>query len=182
MGTLTEVEPRELPLQLSGTTIFSGFYLNELLMRLMERHDPHPHLFSRYESTLLQLAAANNAEWALRIFERDLLDSLGYGLLLEHTADDISVEHRCSYCYHLEHGPLLADVPSGKGIMVGGVTLLALASGAVPDETALAEAKRLMRAALGLYLGSKPLQSRELFRQGLAAGLHPPATDSNLEE
>lgn len=181
LGTLTGVEARERAIALSGATLFSGFYLNELLMRLLERHDPHPELFASYETTLHALRDPSVAEWALRLFERDLLQGLGYGLLLEQTADGEPIQPQGSYCYHLEHGPLIRQ-NSEPCLPIRGEALLALASGALPGPGARGETKRLMRAALGLYLGSKPLQSRELFRQGITSGLFGGATESNLEE
>ncbi len=179
VGTLTAVEPREPMMTLTGTTLFSGFYLNELLMRLLARNDPHPELFERYETTLYLLQNATVAEWALRLFERDLLESLGYGLLLEQSVDGQPLQPHINYCYHLEYGPVPAPEHE-RCLQVSGAALLALASGELPGEQACREAKRLMRAALGLYLGNKPLQSRELFSQGLAAGLQ--SADPNFEE
>lgn len=170
LGTITTVEARDRALLLSGAALFSGFYLNELLMRLLARHDPHPELFERYEVTLQALTRPELAEWALRLFERDLLQSLGYGLLLEQRADGEFIEPQMRYCYHLERGPQPC-LGSGQGLVVMGETLLALASGELPSSPGRIEAKRLMRAALALYLGNKPLQSRELFRQSVTAGL-----------
>lgn len=181
VGTLTAVEPREQRVTLSGTALFSGFYLNELLMRLLARNDPHPELFDSYEKTLHLLSEPTQAEWSLRLFERDLLESLGYGLLLEQSVDGRQIQPHINYCYHLEHGPAPVGAQE-RCLQVSGATLLALASGEMPSEQARRDAKRLMRAALGLYLGNKPLQSRELFSQGLAAGLHSPGADSNFEE
>lgn len=181
VGTLTVVEPREQRLALRGTTVFSGFYLNELLMRLLARNDPHPELFDSYEKTLHLLDDPTQAEWSLRLFERDLLESLGYGLLLEQSVDGRRIQPQLNYCYHLEHGPAPVGTQE-RCLQVSGATLLALASDEMPSEQARREAKRLMRAALGLYLGNKPLHSRELFSQGLAAGLHPPGADSDFEE
>ena len=180
VGTLTAVEPREQRVALNGTALFSGFYLNELLMRLLARHDPHPELFDSYEKTLHLLSGSSPDEWSLRLFERDLLDSLGYGLLLEQSVDGQPIQPHINYCYHLEHGPAAVGA-NERCLQVSGATLLALATGEAPGEQTRREAKRLMRAALGLYLGNKPLQSRELFSQGLAAGQHS-AADLNFEE
>lgn len=180
VGTLTGAESRGQSVALHGTSLFSGFYLNELLMRLLARHDPHPELFDSYERTLRLLGDGVQAEWSLRLFERDLLESLGYGLLLEQSTAGEPIQAHTDYCYHLEHGPALAG-EEARCLQLSGAALLALASGELPDEQARREVKRLMRAALGLYLGNKPLQSRELFSQGLATGLYP-AADSNLEE
>ena len=64
---------------LTGAALFSGFYLNELLMKLVARHDPHPALFDAYAETLVALAAADDvrAEAALRAFELTLLKEIG---------------------------------------------------------------------------------------------------------
>lgn len=180
VGTLTAVEPRGQGVALTGSALFSGFYLNELLMRLLARHDPHPEMFERYDVTLPLLADAARSEWSLRLFERDLLESLGYGLLLEQCVDGQSIQPHLDYCYHLEQGPAPV-IGTERCLQVSGAALLALASGDMPAEQARREAKRLMRAALGLYLGNKPLQSRELFSQGIASGIYP-AADSHLEE
>lgn len=149
---------------LSGVALISAFYLNELLMRLLHRDDPHPELYNAYVDTLTMLAAGDEAEWLLRLFERELLEAIGYGLLLTHEADSgeaIQPERR--YCYHLEQGPVVTA--GNNGLVISGHGLLALASGEKPDACGMAECKRLMRAALGLYLGNKPLESRKLFRQ-----------------
>jgi len=63
---------------LSGAALFSGFYLNELLMKLLARHDPHPVLFDAYAATLPRVAAGGEAEQtALRAFELTLLREAG---------------------------------------------------------------------------------------------------------
>ena len=64
---------------LTGDALFSGFYLNELLMKLFARHDPHPVLFDAYAATLPLLASADDAmiEAALRAFELTLLQQAG---------------------------------------------------------------------------------------------------------
>lgn len=164
LKSLTGAEPDGRPVFLSGAAVAGGFYLNEILLRLTQRHDPHPELFRVYARTVLALAEGAEMEWTLRLFERDLLDCLGYGLLLTDEAESGEpVKPDARYCYHLERGPLPGS--SVGGIAVGGETLLALQNGTVPGPDGLAEAKRLMRAALRLYLGDKPLASRNLFRQ-----------------
>lgn len=168
LRTLTGVEPGGRPAFPRGAALAAGFYLNELMMRLLQRHDPHPSLFSAYAEAVSSLANGMAAEWSLRLFERDLLTALGYGLLLTETAEPSEpVQPQRSYCYHLELGPV-PDTGTG-GIVVSGSTLLALAGGEAPAADGLREAKQLMRAALRLYLGDKPLASRTMFKT-LAAG------------
>ncbi len=166
LGTLTGVEPRPAIGTLPGRRILSGFYLNELLLRLLQRHDPHPELFAVYEETLLHLCEGEEEQWTLRRFEVQLLDALGYGLSLDSTVEGEQVQSGRRYCYHLEQGPLPAT--GEGGLLIHGETLLALASDAEPGERTLMEAKRLLRAALGTYLGERPLRSRELYRRAVS--------------
>ncbi len=173
LRTLIGAEPAERPLFLAGAALAGGFYLNEVLLRLVERHDPQPELYPVYARTLSALAETSDMEWTLRLFERDLLQCLGYGLLLGDEADGGgTVQPGYRYCYHLERGPV-PDRGSG-GIPVRGETLLALESGnAPPDAEGRVEAKVLMRTALRLYLGDKPLASRDLFRQMAGKPVQP---------
>ena len=149
----------------AGRNLYAGFYLNELLLRLLRRHDPCAELFEVYAVILGHVAAGEDVEWALRLFERHLLEALGYGLSLLETAEGLPVEAGECYRYQLENGPRAGA--TAEGIAVSGRALLALASGEAPDAEAREQAKRLLRATLRLYLGEKPLQSRELYRQSL---------------
>ncbi|MEP5568378.1 MAG: DNA repair protein RecO, partial [Halioglobus sp.] len=82
MKTLTHVEAAGVAPQLRGERLFSGMYMNELLMRLLHRHDPHPQLFAAYGAALGELADAAPVEATLRRFELGLLEELGYGFSL----------------------------------------------------------------------------------------------------
>ena len=64
---------------LDGQALFSGMYLNELLIRLLPAEDAHPALFEHYVATLPALAEHRPLEPLLRAFEWRLLDELGYG-------------------------------------------------------------------------------------------------------
>jgi DNA repair protein RecO (recombination protein O) len=145
--------------------VISGFYLNELLMRLLPRDDPHSALYASYCATLEKLKHEADSEWALRLFERDLLQELGYGLQLTHdsvTGHPLAGEMK--YCYHHEYGPQSASEAGSDCLAVSGATLLALHSGELQGEQCRREAKRLMRSILHHYLGPRPLASRELFQ------------------
>ena len=166
LATLTSAEPNGIPLSLRGDALISGFYLNELMLRLLPRHDPHPELYQRYVETLQSLAASGQDEWTLRLFERDLLQELGYGLLLTHEGGSGEmVEPEARYCYHPEFGPQRLVHPDEQCLDVHGLTLLTLEQGGEADDRTRMESKRLMRMILSRYLGPKPLASRELFRQ-----------------
>lgn len=166
LGTLTQAEAADAVPAMSADGILSAFYLNELLMRLLHRHEPHPDLFSAYASILAALSEPAGAEAALRVFEKRLLLGLGYGLVLDHDVESgaalVSESH---YFYDLERGPTKTPRPGAQTIPISGVTLNALNRECLEGELQLSEAKKLMRTVLGLHLGAKPLSSRELYRK-----------------
>jgi DNA repair protein RecO (recombination protein O) len=174
LGTLSAAEVCGTPLLLHGKTLFCGYYLNEILMRLLARHMGPGLLYQAYEQALSALAACAEGaaqERVLRLFEKRLLWESGYGLLLEREAESgrpIAPER--TYRYQLEKGPL-PDEETNAGVAVHGSTLLGLARDELVDARNLREAKHLMRAALALYLGNRPLKSREFYQQ--AGKLHP---------
>jgi DNA repair protein RecO (recombination protein O) len=155
-----------LPL-LGGPALLCGFYLNELLLKLLPRDDPHEALFAGYEAALAGLARGDEQQALLRAFELRLLAELGYGLQLTHEAqsgEPIAAE--ASYAYQVERGPVrrAPDDGGGPGTTVRGTTLLALASGRFGDARSVAEAKRLMREVLDHHLEQRSLFSRRLVR------------------
>lgn len=169
LATLTEVEPSGRALALPGKALISGFYLNELLVRLLSPHDPQITLFGQYDASLRALAAAlpnEGVENLLRRFELQLLESIGYGLHLDYDvhSEALPLPDRW-YHYVPQQGIRLVDRASGIESQVSGATLLALAGGEDLDTEGLRQAKRLMRQVLSSHLGPKPLQSRELMRQ-----------------
>lgn len=163
--TLTGVDLAQASPPVEGRTLFMGFYLNELLVRLLHRGDPHPELFGDYARTLEQLMRGESEESTLRIFEKRLLDAIGYGLSLDadaQTGEPLDSTRR--YVYVPEQGPVAA-AGCHEGVEVGGNTLIALRGERVEGEVALREVKRLMRAALDRHLGGRALESRRLFRE-----------------
>jgi len=164
LGTLTGVDSRGGMDVFPGRQVLCACYLNELLMRLLTRHDPHPELFGAYEDALLMLGSAE--EPALRLFEKRLLQALGYGLLLDYEYDSgDAVQAGSLYEYRLEKGPVRCGQAAGNGVFLQGASLLALHSEDLQDAQACREVKQLMRAALALYLGERPLRTREVLRQ-----------------
>jgi DNA repair protein RecO (recombination protein O) len=162
--SLTQVEPEGRAYQLKGETIYCGIYLNELLMRLLQRGDPYPTLFVHYQKTLARLAFEESANQCLREFEVSLIRELGYGLLLDRTADtNEPIKQQQIYEYHIEHGPVIAS-PGATAGAIHGQTLMSLHRGERMDKQGRLEAKQLMRRVINYYLGDKPLKSRELFR------------------
>jgi DNA repair protein RecO (recombination protein O) len=164
--TLTgaEVTAREPPL--AGEGLICAFYLNELLLRLLSRHDPFETLFSIYAHSLLSLVNPQQRQQALRLFERDLLTHLGYEPLLKYEADTHRpVEAEQWYSYQLEKGPGRLQLEDLEGMKIRGRTLLDLAQGRLADPVSLREAKCLLRWLLSFYLGNKPLNSQNLLKE-----------------
>jgi len=167
LGNLTCAEPDGMPVLLSGDKLFSGYYLNELLIRLLHRNDPHQGLFDVYQHIIEKLAITNSLESTLRLFEKKLLDELGYGLILDHdieTGDVIKADG--IYDYIENNGPILISSArvKVKGVKVKGKTLLSLLSELdIEDKESRSEAKRLMRFLLAPLLGDRPLHSRRIF-------------------
>ncbi len=165
LGTLTAVEADGPLHSLKGTVLYSAFYLNELLLRLLAKHDPHPELYKAYQAVLQNFARGLEVEPLLRVFEKRLLQELGYGLLLDHEIESGEVvQPELYYDYTLESGPVFAGREAKQGFVFKGSSLLALAQERLNSVEELQDARRLTRAALKLYLGDKPLKSRELFR------------------
>jgi DNA repair protein RecO (recombination protein O) len=164
LGTLTGVENRGMAGDFPGRQVFCACYLNELLLRLITRHDPHPEIFDAYEQAVASLGV--NEEQALRVFEKRLLHWLGYGLLLDQEFDTgAPVQPDMLYEYCLERGPVRRQQVSDDGLFLRGSSLLALHSDTLDSQQACQEVKHLMRAALAQYLGSRPLRTREVLRQ-----------------
>ena len=161
LATRSAAEERGLPYAMPSARLLSGFYLNELLLRLLTRHDPYPRLFDAYQDALLGLMQADTEEPLLRQFEKTLLDELGYGLQLG--VDSVSgkpVQPDQRYHYNPQQGPWLAQGISHDWT-ISGRALLALQNDQLSEPQDLHEVKRLMRAAIGTHL-DKPLRSREI--------------------
>lgn len=157
-----------------GPSLYCGFYLNELLLRLLHRHDPHESLFSLYIDALTGLWAGSPPELLLRRFEKRLLDEVGYGLVLDRDiGDNTPIQTDAVYDYRIDRGPkriLNPDLQAPlEGMRVRGSTLCAIAGDSLDsDPVARREAKLLMRRALDSHLGGKPLHTRELFHSIMA--------------
>jgi len=168
LPTLTSVEAQtNNAFKLSGKALLSAFYVNELLVKLLHKHDVHDGIYYLYESILNLLVESTEVEPVLRLFEKQLLEELGFGLnLTVHAGTGENVVAGELYAYYLEHGPV--DVASIHDeqylIQLSGESLLALSENNLSSEQALKDAKRLMRSILNFYLQGKPIKSRELFR------------------
>ena len=150
-GQITNLAPERL---------MSGFYLNELLLKLTERRDPHPEIFFSYASCVQALCSGEVEEPTLRRFEKRLLNELGYGLELTQTGDGVAVEQNKYYRFAMQSGPQLcvAEAPGA----VYGQSLTDLQAEIFEDARSLRDAKRVLRAAIDVCLDGRTLKSREV--------------------
>jgi len=162
LQTLRTVEPSGVMHYLTSHALISGLYLNELLIRLLHRSDPHPELFDAYEQALGRLQAEDSIEKSLREFEKQLLQEIGYGL---HLVVDAQSEMPISpeKYYRFIEGQGVFQVEETHAEAVSGKALLAIEKNDFQDKETLKAAKLVLRRAIQPLLGNKPIKTRELF-------------------
>ncbi|MDQ3026466.1 MAG: DNA repair protein RecO [Pseudomonadota bacterium] len=189
LRTLKTAEPAAPAIPLRGQNLLSAFYLNELLLKLTTRDDPHEGLFAAYDTAITELRELSRKtgdgpsfprdrnegpspvfgiEPTLRRFELRLLQELGYALELAREAGThapIAAERE--YLYVLERGAIPApregETPA-NAVKLRGLTLLDLDSGRLEDASTVAQAKQLMRLLINHSLNGQELATRAMVR------------------
>lgn len=165
LGTLTGLELANTNKNGLPKNLTSGYYVNELVMRAVHGGECHQDLFARYSKLLQTLATTSNEASALRVFERDLLDDLGYGMRLDFDGNGKPLDSDAIYRVDVHEGPLLIEaVPPDQRTarIVRGQTLIDLNAGELNDSRSLQEAKHLLRDALAFHLGNFDSKVREV--------------------
>ncbi len=177
LKTLTASETQKITPPLIGRNLYAGFYVNELLLRIVPQYDACSELYSiyrRFISDLSSLSVESNQtlEPVLRKIEFEMLDALGYGVSFEHRGDD-GGEIQAEQLYGLD--PELGffttnesrepDSSKSNEKYYLGKEILAIARHDYSETGVLRAAKRLARAVLAPHIGNKPLKSRELFKK-----------------
>ena len=159
------------PRRLTGDVLFAGLYVNELLVKTLGREEPVGSIFQRYEETLSSMQTSADIEPALRTFERHLLDELGYGIAFDfdvHSGKPIEREKS----YRMVDGEGFREVeasdaaptPHGSGrLVLSGCQIAAIARSEFADRSVRRAAKQVLRRAIALRLGGRPLTTRRLF-------------------
>jgi DNA repair protein RecO (recombination protein O) len=167
LRTLTRAEAVGAAHALAGVAMMCGYYVNELVLKLLQRDDPHERLFDDYAAALLGLATGEPTEAVLRRFELALLREIGYAVQLEYDAErgtPLVAEER--YAYWPERGPLTSGASDAGGaagtVQLRGKTLLDMARGDFSDPLTAAESKQLMRWLIGQHLDQRTLNTRQL--------------------
>lgn len=172
---------------LSGDALFAGFYMNELLVKTLGREEPVTGLFESYDVAIASLAEAGSSngepsarihpttdpekrgsdrlEPILRTFERQLLDELGYGI-----AFDVDIANgrpiEADRFYRVVDGEGFREVDrqdASSAWVFDGAQIAAMNAGDYTDRAVLQGAKRILRRAIAVRLGGRPLATRRLF-------------------
>jgi len=170
LGTLTAAEWAGGQPALSGIALMCGFYLNELLLRLLPRDDAHEALFDAYAAAVARLGAGDEPAALLRAFELRMLRELGYAPPLDRDAGSgtlVRADER--YAYVPERGPLtLAGAGAGSvdsDFTVSGQTLLDMSREDFTRQETRDEARRLMRRLIAARLSGQTLHTSDMLRE-----------------
>ena len=148
---------------LSGRGLMCGFYVNELVLRLLPREDPHEALFDHYTAAIAALAGGEPFSAILRSFEKRLLAELGYAPLLDRdAASGGPIDPGVRYRYEPDRGPVRGN---GGDITVSGRTLLDLAADDYTRPETRDEARALMRTLIGQRLHGQVLHTRAVLME-----------------
>jgi len=167
-GQLRAAESAEPAPPLPAGSLMAGFYLNELLLKLTARHDPVPEVFEDYRRALAGLRAGG-VEAALRVFEKRLLEAVGYGLdLTSEARTGKAIE--AAGCYRFQASEGLIPARQGDADAVAGSSLFALAREELREKRELEDARRVLKAALAERLEGKELATRRVARAVMSRG------------
>jgi DNA repair protein RecO (recombination protein O) len=158
LKTLSKAEIMALPYELPGLALYCGFYVNELVCCFLHQYDPHPEVFQDYQACLIELARGESCEAALRAFELNLMDNIGYGVNLGYdVCHEKPIVPNKKYLFSAADG--LVEDSDGQ---FSGLALQEMAQRRFDDRQVLFEAKILMRKVIDSHLQGKQLKSRSV--------------------
>ncbi len=165
LGTLTGAELNGTPISLVGDALLSAYYVNELLLNLLHRHDPQPDVFDAYQKTIVSLNSQADVASVLRRFEMEMLRLLGYAINLDHdTESEVELDDRTHYEYRVEQGPVPVNTSAGPMVFTG-AQLVAIRKQQFVDPDVLKHAGRLLRQVIAWHLNGKELKSRKVLKE-----------------
>jgi len=182
LGTLTGAEVAGPPLGIHGDAVLSAFYVNELLLNFLHRHDPQPEIFKLYADVIARLGSSADVAVSLRSFELELLSRLGYALSFRQGgAADEELDPERYYDYRLEQGPVPVERTQGPMIFRG-AELRSIEAQAFESADVVRAASRLLRHVINHHLGGKELKSRKVLMElhrGRIAAVNQRETESD---
>ncbi len=162
LGTLTGAEIDGAPLSLGGDALLAAYYVNELVLSFLHRHDPQPEIFDAYAQTIAALARSGELAANLRVFEMELLRLLGYALNLDHDANlHAPIDDQRFYEYRVDQGPVAVTRTEGPMVFEGS-RLRGIAGATFEDPGVLRDAGRLLREVIRHHLDGRELKSRKV--------------------
>jgi DNA repair protein RecO (recombination protein O) len=168
LGRVTGVESPSAALALTGTRLMAGYYVNELMLRLIPRDDANSAAFSCYTECLAALEHTPSVARTLRLLEYRLLNALGFGLQLSNeVASNAPIDPDRRYAFDFDSGPRMQNGHAGYL----GADLISLREERLDGEDALRAARKLLGDALALHLGERRLKSRDVLQDITARGL-----------
>jgi len=156
---------------IAGGALFPGFYLNELLLKLLARGDPHPAVFDAYAATLGSLDVRNDllTQAALRAFEFVLLRELGHLPVLDRftaTQERPDPDEPCALHPEIGLREAQPEEPalSGRRWLAIQQALDAQALGELQQVCldGLRPLRDMLRSVLHYHLGQSPLRTRRV--------------------
>lgn len=162
LGTLTGAELDGRPISLVSDSLLAGYYVNELVLNFVHRHDAQPELFVVYSDAIRDLAASSAPAPILRNFELELLRLTGYALSFDADASTgADVDATCHYEYRIERGAVRVTRATGP-MVFSGAELIGIREQRFEDAEVLRAAGRLLRNVIRHHLGGRELKSRKV--------------------
>ncbi len=177
LGTLTGAEINDRAQSLVGDALMAGYYVNELLLYLLHRHDPQSEIFVVYEETLAALAGGFDVVSTLRGFEIELLRLSGYALNLETEArTDRPLQPGQAYEFRPDEGAVPVERREGAMVFTG-AQLLAIAAQDFESDECRRDAGRLLRRVIHYQLDGRELKTRKVLKDLLRGTLPGPSDE-----
>lgn len=173
LGTLTGAEAAGSPMGIHGDGMLAAFYVNELMLHFLHRHDPQPEIFALYAEVVGRLGSSHEVAPSLRAFELKFLSLLGYAVSFQpNSGSEAELDPDRNYEYRVEQGPVLVERAEGPMVFQGAI-LQSIQAQSFDDPAVLRAAGRLLRQLIHHHLGGKELKSRkvlmEMHRSRIAA-------------
>ena len=162
LKNLSQWEIADKPRRILGDDLILAMYVNELILRLLPENDEYSEIFHAYWNFLSNLRSlnSNEKEYALRDFENQMLEDLGYGIDFSSDMNDEPINENLNYEFIEHQGFSTSD----NGLIPGKILVnLLRRENIVTDTNELSILKKMNRKRLKSLLGDKPLKSKELF-------------------
>ena len=173
LKNFSKLEIVNQPIFFHGDAFFSGFYLNEVLLRLCPLEVEMPQTFSQYSKTLEQLQKLSQQadqnlflRQILRQFEHELLEDLGYAIDFSVDSNQEEISSEMNYQFQLNDG-FLATAQASRSAVSGALikTMMQYEKGGEFNLEQLQLLTKLYRQVITSLLGDRPLKSRQLWVQ-----------------